>query len=1486
MIIKNRHAVAAQCSGVPSMRCLGARSVLPSILLLVLSALSSLAWSATPHSFPKSCGTPGGVACPPPPPSVTGWTYTIDFGMNYGWQPPPFHSDPEVIQYHHTYYTAVGHLCADTYTNTTSPSTAWGATPAYQFGILTRDSYVIHFAENGYNYPPNACSQNWTNDGNVLKSRDVYCPKPQTLIYQANPPIGPYCGSPAPPTPPQPNLFKQIGTPCPGGCSSGSTGDSGAADAGSARTVKGNPVDVSNGNKFERQVDYRGSGTNPIEFARSYNSLAGYLLYNTVAGKQFLSPSPMGAAWSGSYFQYLTPVSTNNGAAVYAVRPDGRVLVFTQYLGVYSPEGDVADSLAQTATGGWQYQTADDAIETYDASGRLLSVAERGKAPITVSYAVDSGPGDPPVSVSDAFGHSLQFSYLPDSTQVLRLATISTPDGHQIQYTYDTSGNLATVVQTDGTSLSFDYGASPGRHQLTTLTDESSVQFASWTYGNNGAQVSTSQHAGGVEQYSFSYATSGAGGSVTVTDPLNKQRTYNQQLIWGVYRSAGSSALCPGCAEDAGRTFDGNGNIVTRTDFSGNVTQYSYDVTTNLETSRTEAYGTPRARTITTAWNPSWRQPDLITEPNRTTSFTYDGNGNTLTRTITDTTVTPNVSRTWTYTYDSYGRVWTADGPRTDVSDLTIYTYYTCTTGYECGQVHTITNAANQVTTYNTYNAHGQPLTITDPNGIVTTLTYDARQRLKTRTTANETTALDYWPTGLLQKVTLPDASSLTYTYDGAHRLTQITDALGNKTVYVLDAMGNRTAENTYDPANTLHRTHTRVINTLNQLWKDVNAAGTAAVTTIFGYDPQGNQTSVAAPLSRNTTNAYDELNRLKQITDPANGVTQFGYDANDNLTSVTDPRGLATGYVYNGFGDLNTQTSPDTGTTTNTYDSAGNLATSTDARGAVSTYTYDTLNRVSTVAYSRSGTTDQTIAFTYDAGANGKGHLTGASDANHSLAWSYDALGRVAGKSQTVGSVSQSVGYAYTNGNLTTVTTPSGQSVTYGYNGNHQVTSVAVNGTTVLNSVTYEPLGPVSGWAWGNETTTTRTYDTDGKISQITSAGTKTYSYDDAFRITSLTDTSPGASHWTYGYDSLDRLTSGTSPSVTRGWTYDANGNRLTETGSAPSTYTVSPSSNRISGITGALARTYAYDAAGNTTGYSTVTASYNNAGRLQTLTNGGSTETAFYNALGQRIRISGGASGTVLYAYDETGHLLGEYDGTGTLIEETVWLGDIPVATLRPNGSTVAIYYVHSDQLNTPRQVTRASDNTVMWTWTSDPFGTDAANPNPSGAGTFAYNLRFAGQVFDGQAGLHDNYFRDYDPAIGRYIESDPILRPSRDVIDGEWVFAVPLAIRKIRLLLPYAYVADQPIVGSDPRGLFWPLDFIHCLYYSNKYLNAAQDCRRRSGSCSQEQINFMTAYQSGSMTGAVLHCACLNAGPGVCQNMFESCGKTGTGAPKMVE
>jgi RHS repeat-associated protein len=1320
---------------------------------------------------------------------ITPWTYSSTVPVLVG--SPPFNSVSEVLAAQSEWLFVHSYLCSLTFS---SPTDTGQSSSAY--GILLQDllNDPETFVDASIGNPP--CTYHGSGYTQYLEHRAVYCPAPYTLVYQSSPQVGPYCKGPQPPpAPPVANVPKQIGTNnCSSGCPSSSTSSKpGGADAGSGRTIESDPVDVSNGSLFLTETDYSGSATDPIRFVRSYSSLAGWQRYGNSGqqgGEQY-----MGAGWSATYFQYLLPITVTDSAttynAVYAYRPDGRMLVFTEYNGVYSPDGDVADTLAQTATG-WQYQTADDTIETYNTSGQLISIAARGHAPLTVNYASGAAPGDGPASVTDDFGHSLSFSYAATSS-VQYLASITDPAGNTVQYAYDTYGNLTTVTEPDSTTRNYGYGSSPSPsvHLLQSLTDESSVQYSSWTY-NNSWQPASSQHAGGVGHYTFSYALSGGSGSVTVVDPFSTSRTYGQSLIWGVYRMTGASAaLSGGISEDVSRTYDGNGNITARSDFNSNQTTYSYDVTTNLETSRTEAFGTPRARTITTQWDPSWRQPDLVTEPNRTTAFSYDAMGNVLTKTVTDTTVTPNVVRMWTYTYDTYGRMLTADGPRTDVSDVTTYTYYTCTTGYQCGQIQTVTDAAGNVTTYNSYNAHGQPLTITDPNGVVTTLTYDLRRRLTSRRTSGETTSFAYYPTGLLQTVTLPDGSFLSYTYDGAHRLTQVTDGAGNKIVYTLDAMGNRTAENVYDPSNALHRTHTRVINALNELYQDVNAAGTPAVTTTFGYDLNGNQTSIGAPLSRNTANAFDELNRPKRTTDPASGVTQMSYDANDNLTSVKDPRSLTTSYSYNGFGDLLTQVSPDTASTANTYDSGGNLATSTDARGAVATYSYDALNRVTSIGYSLSGTTDQTVAFTYDAGTNGRGHLTGAADANHSMSWGYDALGRVTSKSQTVGGVPLSVSYGYTNADLTSVTTPSGQSVVYGYNGDHQIVSVSVNGTTVLNSATYEPFGPVNGWTWGNGTTADRVYDTDGKISQIVDSGTKTFSYDNAFRITGITDTSAGASNWTYGYDLLDRITSGSgSNGTTRGWTYDANGNRLTETGSSPSTYSISSTNNEISGITGSLARTYNYDASGNTLSYSTVSATYNDAGRLKTVTQSGATETLVYNALGQRIEASGGAAGTVLYAYDEAGHVIGEYDGGGNLIEETVWLGDIPVATLRPHtGGGVDIFYVHTDQLNTPRAVTRPSDNVLMWSWYSDPFGTDAANENPAGAGTFKYNLRFAGQVFDGQAGLHANGFRDcYDPAIGRYCEPDPI-----GLAGGS--------------MSPYAFVGGNPLSRTDPLGLIPP-------------------------------------------------------------------------------
>jgi RHS repeat-associated protein len=1170
-----------------------------------------------------------------------------------------------------------------------------------------------------------------------------------------------------------------------------------------SKSCLGNPIFASTGQKMQAETDY--PGVDGLNFIRTYRSNNGY--FASAVTQTFVNNSlPAGTLGAPCYPAYYTSryydgyycfpyISVypyvNNGVAQYMLQTvDGQSLAFSGPGAAVTAGADINDRVTQVTFNGaaaWQIHREDDSIEIYTTGGSLIQRTLRGGKTFTYTYSTSSTPTSVApqpgllLTESDAFGHTLSWTYNASG----QMMTMTDSAGGTYQYSY-TNGNLTGVIYPDQTSKTYWYNESANTGganlptALTGITDESGVRYATFQYNSANLAVNT-QHAGGVDSYTFDYTSPGS--STTVTDPLGTTRTYQFETpLSYVLDNGQTQPAASGIGSvTQSETYDANGNTASLTDYNGNVTRYTqYDMTRNLEESRTEAYGTPQERTITTQWNPIWRQPALITEPNRTTSFTYDSLGNVYQKTITDLTVTPSVTRTWTYTYDTYGRIQTVLGPRGNgFIDKTSYTYYTCTTGYECGEVETITNNAGHVTTFNSYNAHGQPLKITDPNGVVTQLTYDARQRLLSRTVATDLTKYSYWPTGLLEQITLPDSSTVSFKYDPAHRLTDITDGVGNHIHYTLDNMGNRTGENTYDPGGTLHRLHTRMIDALNHLHQDINSAATAAVTTTYGYDNDDNQTSIAAPLARNTGDQYDALNRLTVITDPKSGVTQLGYDGNDNLSSVVDPRGLTTSYTHNGFDDLTKVVSPDTGTTTFTYDSGGNPKTATDARGAVTNYNFDNGNRLIHLNY-----TDQVIYYTYDAGTYGKDRLTGASDTNHSMSWTYDALGHVTGKGQVIGTISRSVGYGYTNGDMVSLVTPSGQTVTYGYT-NHRITSIAVNGTTLLSAVTYDPFGPATGWTWGNSTASTRSFDLDGNPSQIVTAGvTNGYTVDYASRITGISDSGLSTDSFTFGYDALDRVTSGVSTGKVRGYMYDANGNRTSMSGTTGSTETISTTSNQLKATSGGYVRTYAYDAAGNTLSYASNTYTFNQRGRMSSAVVSGAETDYIYNALGQLIEKSGNG-GTTLLVYDEAGHLLGEYTSAGALIQETVWMGDTPVATLRPSGSTVTIYYVHTDHLGNPRKVTRPSDNGLMWRWDPDTFGSAGPNVNPSGYGTFNYNLRFPGQYALTESALNYNYFRDYDPTMGRYVESDPI-----GLAGGSYS--------------TYAYAGGNPISRIDPMGL----------------------------------------------------------------------------------
>ena len=106
-------------------------------------------------------------------------------------------------------------------------------------------------------------------------------------------------------------------------------------------------------------------------------------------------------------------------------------------------------------------------------------------------------------------------------------------------------------------------------------------------------------------------------------------------------------------------------------------------------------------------------------------------------------------------------------------------------------------------------------------------------------------------------------------------------------------------------------------------------------------------------------------------------------------------------------------------------------------------------------------------------------------------------------------------------------------------------------------------------------------------------------------------------------------------------------------------------------------------------------------------------------------------------------------------------------------------------SDQIETPRVVLDPASGDRRWTWQGkEAFGDTAPNENPDAAGTFRFDARFPGQLFDPETGLFHNGFRDYDPGVGRYVQSDPI------GLGGGWN--------------TYAYVGGRPTVSADYLGL----------------------------------------------------------------------------------
>ena len=1131
------------------------------------------------------------------------------------------------------------------------------------------------------------------------------------------------------------------------------------------------------------------------------------------------------------------------------------------------------DDIHGVATGYTVFIAALRHFETYDTGGLLQAVTDEIGQGINLTYSTTlTDPAVAPkpgllLTVTDTNGRQLGFTY--DSNA--RVHRITLPDAGTLAYAYDVGGNLLSVQYPDGKSRQYVYnessltGGTNLPNAMTGIVDEAGVRYENTTFDSTGRATAWS-FAGNVDTSNITYNSDGTS---TVHYPLGITSTLGFSTIQGLVRVASLDHPCgPACGQPwQARTYDANGYLATATDFNGNITTSTYDAK-GLLNQQVEASGSPNQRTTNTTWNTTLRVPLQSTVTNASgtpvaqTVWVYNAVGQPLARCEIDpaqassytcaTTGTPPAGvRRWTYSYCTavdttqcpiVGLLLAVDGPRTEVADVTTYAYYlTDSTTAHHGDLQSVTDALGHTTTYLTYDGAGRVTRLQDANGVVTNLTYTPRGWLASRSVGGATTTLSYTPYGAVALITDPDGITTSYTYDAAHRLTDITDAQGNVIHYTLDAAGNKTAEQIRTASGTVVHSLSRTYNTLGQLTALVDGLSHTVFNagTSGSYDANGNLVQSTDALGIQHHQGYDALNRLQSTianyngTDPATKNTQsvFAYDARDNVEGISDPDGLSTTYDYDGLGNRTALHSPDTGTSTDTYDAAGNRLTHTDAKGIVSTSTYDAGNRPTSTGY-----TDTTlnVSYAYDeanavtgcSASSPIGRLTRVVEAGVTTVFCYDGRGNVIQKRQVTSSQTDTTLYAYTAGNrLSSESTPDQTAISYTYDTDGRVSSVQVtpSGTTtapptVVSSISYLPFGPISSYTLGNGQVVTRTYDANYRLTDLTSPALALHFNRDALGNIIALGNAPGANPATetYSYDPLYRLT-GISDAGTalESYIYSPTGDRLSKTapGLATGAYLYTTGTHQLASING-ISR--ANDANGNTTGSviggNTYGLGYNGRNRLTVAQlNGATVGTYTYNALGQRIGkvATFPQAMTERYAYNEAGQLVGEY---GTSNRDYLWLGDLPVAVIdnTTNGSvtTSTVNYVTADQLGTPRAVTDGT-GTVIWSWAYQ--GNSFGEQQPTSTTGYVLNLRYPGQYYDAETGLAYNVNRDYEPATGRYIQSDPI------GLDGG--------------LSSYTYVASDPLGGVDTLGLkkvvlFGPKDRV--------FLQRASEYKDDPGKC----------------------------------------------------
>ncbi|MEU1867089.1 putative T7SS-secreted protein [Streptomyces gardneri] len=672
------------------------------------------------------------------------------------------------------------------------------------------------------------------------------------------------------------------------------------------------------------------------------------------------------------------------------------------------------------------------------------------------------------------------------------------------------------------------------------------------------------------------------------------------------------------------------------------------------------------------------------------------------------------------------------------------------------------------------YDDLGLPVRIVGTDGNVTLQTFDERGNRTSVTDPSGTrTEFAYDESGRLTSVTDPQGATTRLVLDDRGLPTEITDPLGATTRYEHDAFG-RTTRIT-DPLGATTRLEWTV--------EGRPSRRTAPDGTVesWMYDGEGNCLSHTDAGGSTTHFTYTDFDLLTSRTGPDGVRYEFSHDTNLRLTRVIDPQGLTWDYAYDPAGRLVTETDFDGRTLSYAYDAAARLTSRTnglgqtvrfdrddlgrivrkDAEGAVSTYEFDVFDQLATAT-----SPDATLERLRDR----YGRLVSETVNGRTLSFTHDTVGRRTGRTTPGGSTST---WSYDAAGRRTELTSSGRTLAFTYDAVGRETTRHIGEFAAVTS-SFDPMGrlaaqQVTGGSGHRLQHRAYTYRADGGLVGITDelSGARSYDLDATGRVTAV-----HARDWTeqYAYDEAGNQTQAswpsTHPSHSATGTRAYQGTRISHAGSVR--YEHDAQGRIVLRQKTRLSRkpdTWRYE--------------WDAEDRLTAVTTPDGTVWRYaYDPLGRRISKQSPLE-TVHFTWDGT-TLCEQTTADVTLTWDHAGLRPLAQTERRadPDSTDDRFFAIVTDLIGTPTELVDESGE-LAWHTRTTLWGTTTWNKSAT-----AYTpLRFPGQYFDPESGLHYNHFRYYDPESARYLSQDPLgLAPADN---------------------PATYVYN-PHTWSDPLGL----------------------------------------------------------------------------------